>query len=164
MTNCPNTHRALFALPIPLRAARQRSQPGWEFRGIAAWRALWHRSSSDPSLSPALAPSCCSPRQGDVTGDTSRCWCQALFPKITSTISPAAPAAPTSITCTSSGCQEASSRRIPEKITDTQPSLFVKSPSVTELLWYWSAAANVASTPPLGGKGRIFTVPFCGAA
>lgn len=67
--------------PSPACAARQRSQPGWEFRGTAAWRALWHRSSSDPSLSLALAPSCCSPHQGDVTGDTSCCWCQALFPK-----------------------------------------------------------------------------------
>lgn len=47
---------------------------------------------------------------------------------------PAAPAAPTSITCISSECQGTGSRRIPEKLMDTQPSLFVKSPTVTELL------------------------------
>lgn len=59
--------------PLRVQPSSAVSQPAWEFRGTAAWRALWHRSSSDPSLSLALAPSCCSPRQGDVTGDTSRC-------------------------------------------------------------------------------------------
>lgn len=130
-----------------------------KFTGSDAARAAAQAGScSGAHLSLAPAPYCCSQRQDDVTGATSRCWCQARLPKAQRR-SPCGACCPCQTSLRHRLCPRGAGcgviwGRLPDARLLSSLSL-----SALKSLSFQKAAANVDCTPPSGGN-EVFLHSF----